>query len=96
MSLGDALRFFRVRREMTQADLAEASGISISYISLVERDKRDASMKTVMRFANALQVPLVLIVFVAEDGFKSEVYTDDLKGKMSVEILRCSKLGEEV
>jgi transcriptional regulator with XRE-family HTH domain len=56
-TLGDRLRETRKRCGLTQADLARASGVSVSLIRKLEQDERDAvRMETLRKLALALRV----------------------------------------
>ncbi|MCD8010947.1 MAG: helix-turn-helix domain-containing protein [Lachnospiraceae bacterium] len=54
--LGKRIQEERKNLHLTQAQLAEASGIQTSYIGLIERGKRNASLHTIIQIANALHV----------------------------------------
>ncbi len=56
--LAEQIRQWRARHGMTQADLAVRSGISVSFISMIERGERSPSYDTLVQMANALDVPL--------------------------------------
>lgn len=56
-SFGAEIRQLRKARRMTLADLARASGVSISHLSAIERGTVNASLRKVTRIANALGVP---------------------------------------
>lgn len=66
MQLGKAIRYGRIKRDMTLKQLAEKAGVSTSYLSLLERGKRDPNMMTVALIAKALDVPLFLLIAGAE------------------------------
>lgn len=55
--LGRAIKMSRVGADLTQGELAEKAGISVSYLSLLERGKRDPSVSTVCKIAEALEIP---------------------------------------
>jgi len=67
LQLGKALRLCRTQRDLKQSELAERAGICVSYLSLLERDKRDPNLATIQRLADALQVPLTVLIFLAVD-----------------------------
>lgn len=49
--------YYRKKRQMTQKELAQACGVSQSYIHALERGKREnPSIKVVLDMANALNV----------------------------------------
>lgn len=54
--IGKRIREKRVTKQMTQAWLAELTGMSVSYISYIERAKKQASLGALIRISRALQV----------------------------------------
>jgi len=53
---GKRLTSLRIRKSLTQEQLAEATGISVDFISLVERGLRAPSFRTLERLAAVLDV----------------------------------------
>jgi transcriptional regulator with XRE-family HTH domain len=51
------LRASRSRRELTQEQLAHASGVTSGEISRMERGVREPRITTLVRLADALEVP---------------------------------------
>lgn len=72
---------------MRQKDLARAAGISISYLSLLERNERDPSFSTVQRIAAALGVPVNILVFLAAEPHELSGLDQSLVEKMSFIVL---------
>lgn len=56
------LAFWRKRRGMIQKTLADASGISQSYLAQIEHGKRNGSVKLYVAFAKALNVGIANIL----------------------------------
>jgi len=56
-NLGSNLRAARKRRNWTQEDLAERSGVHAGEISRMESGKRDPQVSTVEKLAAALDIP---------------------------------------
>ena len=54
--LGARIRQARTARKMSQLELADACGISVPYVSDVERGKKCFSVDILLRIAQALQV----------------------------------------
>ena len=54
--LGKNIKFFRLRRQFSQADLAEKSGISITFLSNIERGNNYPQAGTLCNIANSLGV----------------------------------------
>lgn len=65
MNLGSAIKFCRQQRRMTQAELAKRVGVATSFVSLVENDHRGIRFDQVVSFADALEIPLVILIFLA-------------------------------
>lgn len=55
---GKRLRYFRVIRDMSQEQLAERAGISVDFVSLVERGINAPSFETLEAISNALQIEI--------------------------------------
>jgi transcriptional regulator with XRE-family HTH domain len=56
--VGAALRAYRLRRDLSQSDLARLAGVSPSAISQVERGERGLSLETLMALSARLNVTL--------------------------------------
>jgi len=52
--LGKNIKFFRLRRQFSQAELAERSGISITFLSNIERGNNYPQAGTLCNIADAL------------------------------------------
>lgn len=56
--LGAALRELRIRRQLTQEQLAERAGLSYKFIGEIERGRGNPTVDTVARLAEALGVAI--------------------------------------
>jgi len=65
-ALGRAVRVIRAERGISQIQLAEATGFMQSYISQVERGRRNPSWNNVARLADGLGVRLSELAARAE------------------------------
>ena len=61
LKIGRLIAKARIRRNMTQADLAAAVDTSQSAINRVERGKQNVSLETISRISNALDTPILNI-----------------------------------
>jgi transcriptional regulator with XRE-family HTH domain len=95
MNIGKAIKLCRVQRNLTQKELAERADISKSYLSLIERGKRDPTFSTVEDIATALNVPTSILVFLAADGEELELVNADLAEKLSHTALRLIRESNE-
>ena len=57
-AIGQNIRTTRNQRKLTQQQLAEASGLDRTYISLVEHGKQNLTIAAIVKLANALDVPI--------------------------------------
>lgn len=62
LALGERIRQARRDRKMTLQDLASATGLSVSMLSLVERGKTSPSIGSLVVVASALQTPVAELV----------------------------------
>lgn len=83
MNIGKAIKLCRIQRGLSQAELSEKSGLSISYLSLLERDKRDPSFSTIDTIAKSLQVPMVILTFMGSSQNDLLPLSAELKEKLS-------------
>ena len=74
--LGKRIRQQRQLAQMTQEKLAEAAGISLSFLGHIERGTRKASLDTLVRICNVLKVSPQLLLQDSLEG--------DLLGMASV------------
>lgn len=57
--LAENIKRIRVEKNLSQEKLAEECDLHRTYISLIEREKRNVSIDTIERIAEALDVPAV-------------------------------------
>ena len=70
---GRRVRQQRIALQMTQEKLSERAGISLSFLGHIERGTRKASLDTVVKLCNALQVsPSILL----QDSLDSDLLGD--------------------
>ena len=68
MDVGNAIRLCRKRRGVSQTDVAMRADCSVSYLSMLENNKRDPTLSMVTKIAEALRVPVgVLFVMASEE-----------------------------
>ena len=54
--IGLRVKESRLQKRMSQAELAERTDLSVSYISHIETENKRASLESLVRIANALEV----------------------------------------
>ena len=67
VALGSAIRELRQERGLTLEELASRVELHVSYISLVERGRRNPTWRTVRRISKAMDIPFLQLVSRAEE-----------------------------
>lgn len=62
MSLGEFLKYLRMRHNMTQAEFGDICFRNKDYVSMWENDKTKPSLKELTVLANKLNEPVLLLV----------------------------------
>jgi transcriptional regulator with XRE-family HTH domain len=65
--LGEALRLTRVFHDRKTGELAEALGLSASFISEIEKGDKTPSMETLKKYAVYFDTTVSALMFFAED-----------------------------
>ena len=72
MIIGKLVREYRLKKNLTQQELAELSDLSLPFINLVENNRRNLSVDTLLRILQANQViflNLFLILQIKTSNF---------------------------
>lgn len=89
MNLGRAITLCRKQRDLSQAELALRAGVSVSYVSLLEQNKRkDPTLSTIQKISEALNVPSGILFFLAADQTELAGLSSELQEKLSFAALR--------
>ena len=84
MNLGRAISLCRKQRELTQAELASRAGLSVSYLSLLEQNKRrDPTLSTIKKLAEALRIPVGILFYLAADSAELSGIEPDLTQRLA-------------
>lgn len=88
MNLGNAIQLCRVKRKLTQRQLAERANCSVSYLSMLENSERvDPKLSTVKNIADALGVPLEILLFLGADPGELSGIDKELAGQLAIAAL---------
>ena len=91
MNIGQAIKFCRTVKSMSQVELSSIVKISTSYLSCIENGKRSPPLHTVRIIAEALGIPCFLLIYMLEN---IEGIDKDLNEKLI--LFTFTKLKEEV
>ncbi len=88
MNISKALKLCRTQKGLTQTRLADLAGISVSYLSLLEKGKRDPNLSTIEDLCLALKVPASIFMFLASDTNELNGISNELAEKLSLTALQ--------
>ena len=102
-SIGQKLKALRVKKRMSQLDLALRSGLSSNFIGLVERDAQNPSITSFIKLGEALEISVVeycVEMFGEKDPYKNMVLNEECcaysvgyynRNALTTEIISCFK-----
>lgn len=70
--MGARIKRARLKQNLTQEQLAELLDISVSYVSLIERGSRNATVETLLAIADVLNVSLASLLQDSTDLDRDE------------------------
>jgi transcriptional regulator with XRE-family HTH domain len=90
--LGKAIRELRELRGLTQREVAEAMGLTVNYLSLVENGKRGISIPHLNKLAEVLDVPASFITFLGSSPPKGKKLAAGLMNEIQQLVRNAVKL----
>jgi transcriptional regulator with XRE-family HTH domain len=91
INIGSAINLCRRQKKLTQAELALRANLSESYLSLIERGRRDPPLSSLQAIARGLEIPLSLLLFLAADASELESLPTDVQDKLSSAVYKLLK-----
>ena len=88
MHLGKAIKLCRVHKGISRSELASTTELSISYVSLLENNKRDPNLSKLHKISSALDIPISVLLFLASDKNEFESINPELAEKLSLLTLK--------
>lgn len=79
MNFGDAIKKARIKRDLTQKELAEKLGVTITHVSYLENNRRNPSNEFMGKLCNELNVPKEALLWDALIPDDLPLSPDDLK-----------------
>lgn len=81
MDIGSAVKQLRIQRGLNQTEFANRCGLSQSYLSSIEKNRKDPTLSILKQIADCLSIPTPVLVFFALDE-------EDLKEDSKKEVFR--------
>jgi len=73
-SIGKNIRKYRSSKKMRQEDLAEITGLSTTYVGMVERGEKIPSLETFLSILNALNISADMVLYeVLSTGYDIKI-----------------------
>jgi transcriptional regulator with XRE-family HTH domain len=95
MLLGSTIRRLRLASGLSQAQLAKRAGVTASFLSRIERDKREPTLSVLRRLAEKLNAPFGVLLAAALGDVTSDPNWQGAMGKL-IEAVRVQLLTEAV
>lgn len=91
MNVGRAIKLCRNMRELSQQELADKAGLALSYISLIENNKREPTISTINRIAAAVDVQIGCFFYLILDKSELDELGSDLSSMIAAATLDAIK-----
>ena len=86
MHIGLAIRIVRQTNRVKLRELAELAELSVPYLSLIEGGKREPSLGSLRRIAEALNVPADVLVVLGMAGEGSSLSADERVHRLALAV----------
>ena len=93
--LGSTIRRLRLASGMSQTELAHGAGVTASFLSRVERDKREPTLSVLRRIAETLKTPFGILLAAAIGDVTDDPKWQSAMGKL-IEAVRTQLLTDAV
>ena len=87
MNLGKIIKSCRVSKGLTQSQLSELTDISVSHICLMEKNKREPTLSKLESIAQALNMPLSVLVFLASQNNEVDEFNKEQIEELSKNLM---------
>ena len=89
MKIGELVREYRLSKELTQQELAEKSDLSLPFINLIENNRRNLSVDTLLKILSAMEID-------PSDFFRPLSETSDDNLQLLIEKIQLNKNRTEI
>lgn len=83
MNICRAIKVCRQIKRMNQTKLAVESGVSVAHICLIENGKRNPSLDIIEKLARALEIDILLLIYMGKSDAELSVIPDDIESVLS-------------
>ena len=89
MKIGELVREYRLSKKLTQQELAEKSDLSLPFINLIENNRRNLSVDTLLKILSAMEID-------PSDFFRPLSETSDDNLQLLIEKIQLDKNRTEI
>ena len=89
MKIGELVREYRLSKKLTQQELAEKSDLSLPFINLIENNRRNLSVDTLLKILSAMEID-------PSDFFRPLSETSDNNLQLLIEKIQLNKNRTEI
>ena len=89
MKIGELVREYRLSKKLTQQELAEKSDLSLPFINLIENNRRNLSVDTLLKILSAMDIN-------PSDFFRPLSETSDDNLQLLIEKIQLNKNRTEI
>jgi transcriptional regulator with XRE-family HTH domain len=77
------IKLFRVAAGLKQQDVAEALLVTTNFVSMIERGKREPTLKYLKAFSRLVKIPLAVLLWEPPQDDSQDVANGDLYARLS-------------
>lgn len=77
------IKLFRVAAELKQKDIAEALEVTVNYVSMVERGKREPTLRYLRSFAKLANIPTSVLLWEPHPVDEREAGSQELHSRLA-------------
>ena len=89
MKIGELVREYRLSKKLTQQELAEKSDLSLPFVNLIENNRRNLSVDTLLKILSAMDID-------PSDFFRPLSETSDDNLQLLIEKIQLNKNRTEI
>jgi transcriptional regulator with XRE-family HTH domain len=77
------IKLFRVAAGLKQQDVAKALAVTTNFVSMIERGKREPTLKYLKAFSRLVKIPLAVLLWEPPEHDSKDVVDGDLYARLS-------------
>jgi putative transcriptional regulator len=85
------LKLFRVAADLKQHEVAEELGVTTNFVSMIERGKREPTLKYLRAFARLVKVPPAVLLWEPQEKESGRKADDDLYSRLAALMAQYAK-----